>query len=234
MRREFRDAVSEELTQQRGRRTAWEPRSILLEALAIAAVGLTFSLVANLVSPRGLSLARSYFPGRTGRSGPGIVANAGSNGSVTTPGTNSSASSGPETAARRLGEEGLQVIGAREATQFFGDPQYAQELIVFLDARDDHHYQEGHIPGAYQFDRYYPEKHLPTVLPACMTAVKVVVYCTGGNCEDSEFAALALKDAGVPQERLFVYLGGMNEWAANGRPVEVGERKSGNLRSPSP
>ena len=107
-------------------------------------------------------------------------------------------------------------------------------LFVFIDARDDRHYEEGHVPGAYQFDRYYPEKHLPAVLPACLTAMKVVVYCTGGSCEDSEFAALALKEAGVPQDRLLVYAGGMTEWGANGWPVEAGERQSGNLQTRKP
>ena len=132
--------------------------------------------------------------------------------------------------AARLKEKGLQPIDGREAIQLFRDPQYEQELIVFVDARDDRHFQEGHIPGAYQFDRYYPEKHLPDVLPVCLNAAKVVVYCTGGNCEDSEFAALALKEAGVPRERLFVYAGGMTDWSTNGVPVEVGARKSGMTR----
>ena len=90
------------------------------------------------------------------------------------------------------------------------------------------------FPGRTSLIAYYPEKHLLTVLPACLNATKVVVYCGGGECEDSEFAALALKEAGVPQERLFVYAGGMTEWATNGVPVELGERKSGNLGPAKP
>ena len=61
-----------------------------------------------------------------------------------------------------------------------------------------------------------------------------MVYCTGGNCEDSEFATLTLKEAGVPQERLSIYVGGMTEWVAEGSPVEVGERKSGKMRGAKP
>jgi rhodanese-related sulfurtransferase len=72
------------------------------------------------------------------------------------------------------------------------------------------------------------------VLPACQNARSIVVYCTGGNCEDSEFAALSLKEAGVPQERLAVYVGGITEWAAKAWPVEIGERKSGNMRTANP
>ncbi|HWH72296.1 MAG TPA: rhodanese-like domain-containing protein, partial [Candidatus Sulfotelmatobacter sp.] len=58
----------------------------------------------------------------------------------------------------------------------------------------------------------------------------IVVYCNGGNCEDSELAATMLRDAGIPKDKLLVYGGGMTEWTTNGLPVELGQRKSGNLR----
>jgi rhodanese-related sulfurtransferase len=58
-----------------------------------------------------------------------------------------------------------------------------------------------------------------------------VVYCNGGNCEDSELTAALLADANiVPREKLWVYGGGITEWATNGWPVELGERKSGRMR----
>ena len=132
--------------------------------------------------------------------------------------------------AARLKEKGLQPIDGREAEQLFRDPLRELESIVFIDARDDRHYAEGHIPGAFQFDRYYPEKHLPAVLSTCLNATKIVVYCSGGNCEDSEFAALTLKDAGAPLDRIAVYAGGIADWAAKGLPIELGVRNSGNLR----
>ena len=72
---------------------------------------------------------------------------------------------------------------------------------------------------------------MPTVLPACLNAQKVVVYCNGGSCDDSEFAAIMLRDAGVPRENVFVYAGGFNEWKSNGQPVETGARRSGQLLS---
>jgi glucose-6-phosphate-specific signal transduction histidine kinase len=87
---------------------------------------------------------------------------------------------------------------------------------------------------AYQLDHYYPERYLPTVLPACQTAQRIVVYCNGGDCEEGEFTALTLRSAGLPAERLGVYFGGMTEWATNGLPVELGARKSGNLRTAKP
>ena len=206
-----------------------EFKRVLTEALLVSALGLALALVANWVSPRGLSFTRNYFPasGKERIPATSSVTAAAQN-------TNSASHASFETVAARLREKGLQPIDGEEALRLFRDPQYEQELIVFVDARDDRHYQEGHIPGAHQFDRYYPEKYLGAVLPACLNAMKVAVYCTGGECEDSEFAALALKDAGVPQERLFVYVEGITEWTAKGLPVEAGERKSGNLRPAKP
>jgi hypothetical protein len=64
------------------------------------------------------------------------------------------------------GITGIATITSAQALAWFRDPQYQQELIVFVDARDSKHYEQGHIPGAFEFDRYYPEKHLFTVLPA--------------------------------------------------------------------
>ncbi len=65
-------------------------------------------------------------------------------------------------------------------------------------------------------------------------AERVVVYCNGGNCEDSELAASLLRDAGIPAEKLQVYLGGFTEWEAQGMPVEIGVRSSGQLREVKP
>ncbi len=189
-------------------------KRILREALVIGALGLTMASVANLVSPRGLSLARDYFPAKAG--------------------TDSPAPSRPGALPARLARHGLGLVDGLQARKLFDDPRYEQERILFIDARDDRHYQEGHVPGAYQFDRYYPERHLPALLPGCLAAETIVVYCTGGTCEDSEFAALTLTEAGLPPARLLVYAGGMTEWASFGWPVETGARKSGLLRSVKP
>jgi rhodanese-related sulfurtransferase len=121
----------------------------------------------------------------------------------------------------------LQVVSRDEAIRLFRDPGHGHGLLVFVDARDARHYAAGHIPGAWPFDRYRAETHLPTILPISLAALKVVVYCTGGDCEDSEFAALILRDAGVPPESLFIYPGGITEWTAHGLPIETGARGSG-------
>jgi rhodanese-related sulfurtransferase len=204
---------------------------VLLESGLLLALGLGFALVANGVSPRGLSLTRNYFPGARR---PSARTAAGAKAATAAGATNLTNQSSSDAVAARLREQGLNPIDRQEALQLFRDPQYEQELIVFVDGRDDEHYQAGHVPGAYQLDHYYPERYLPTVLPACQTAQRIVVYCEGGDCEEGEFTALTLKGAGLPPERLWVYFGGMADWATNGLPVELGARKSGNLQTAKP
>ena len=200
---------------------------LLSEALLIIALGVMAALVANFISPRGLSLTRDYFPTKSNDEPSAPVASLGAG--VSRNGKEPSAAVAPAPVAVRPQPE-IATITTAQAREFYRAPEYEQELIVFVDARDDRHYEAGHIPGAYQLDRYYPEKHLPTVLPVCLNATRVVVYCAGGECEDSHFAAQLLREAGIPAEQLFVYAGGITEWDGGRLPIETGARKSGNLR----
>jgi len=110
--------------------------------------------------------------------------------------------------------------------ELFHDPRYAQNLVVFIDARGDKEYEEGHIPGAHQFYHLQFEKYLSTIVPLCQAAQQIVVYCGGGDCELSEFAATMLaNDLGVPKEKLSVYGGGMNEWKDKHLPIETVDHK---------
>jgi rhodanese-related sulfurtransferase len=202
---------------------------ILLEALAVLAVGIAVALTANQISPRGLVLARNYFPQgikghapvTTGVGSPGGTAN-----------TNPAAISPAQLLAARLREQGLQLMEGSRAAQLFHDPRFQQGSIMFIDARDEAHYQEGHIPGAYEFDPYRPEKYFAIVFPVCQAAEQIVVYCIGGDCDDSESAVITLRDVGIATNKLFIYGGGITEWTTNGLPIEVGGRNSGNLRNP--
>jgi rhodanese-related sulfurtransferase len=193
-------------------------KRVLLEALLVAGVGAIVAFGANALSPRGLKLTKDYFHGETLP-----IARAQTNRtSVVASGTNAA----PDPVIARLKEKGLQVLNGEQAMGLFRDPLYQQGAIIFIDARNDEHYQGGHIPGAYQFDNYHPENYMGTVFPLCQSAQKIVIYCNGGNCEDSQFAALTLRDAQIPNEKLFVFAGGITEWTNRGYAVELGERNS--------
>lgn len=202
-------------------------RRILLEAIGVACVGGLLGLAANAVSPRGLVLSRNYFPStqRAAATSPGRIVT--SETTVLTTNVPGAAS----TLTRRLEEKGIQTVDTSQVIQLFRDPRVQEGLVMFIDARSDEHYRAGHIPGAYQFFHYRAEKYLETVLPLAQAAQQIVIYCTGGDCEDSEFAAMMLRDMGVPGANLHVYLGGFADWSTNNLPIEVGERLSGNLRN---
>jgi rhodanese-related sulfurtransferase len=197
-------------------------KKVLFEALLVAALGAVVAFGANALSPLGLKLTKDYFHGesfpvpRTKTNRTEVVAN--------------STNTAPEPVVARLKEKGLQIVNGEQAAELFHDPLCRQGGIVFIDARNDEHYQGGHIPGAYQFDNYHPENYMGTIFPVCQAAQKIVIYCNGGNCEDSQFAALTLRDAQIPNEKLFVYTGGITEWTNRGNAVEVGERNSGRSR----
>ena len=51
----------------------------------------------------------------------------------------------------------------------------------------------------------------------------------------AEQAAVILRDSiRLPNEKLFVYGGGIAEWATNGFPIELGSRNSGQLTESGP
>lgn len=192
-------------------------KTVLLEAVLVAAAGLVFAFSANEISPRGLTLARNYFAPRQDL----VAPVAGTNYPVLSPG---------QQVAAELKAKGLQSVDLHRAAQLFHDLRYRWDAVVFIDARNEQNYREGHIPGAREFDPYRPEDYFSAVLPACQAAEQIVVYCHGGDCDDSAVAALLLRDVGIANTKLFVFTGGITVWATNGLPVETGARKSGTFK----
>ncbi len=202
--------------------------SLVVEALVVAAVAAGVGYFANSHSSKGLDLSKDYFfvaakpekpatPTANGKKEP-------------------SAATDPEAeAAARLKAEGIATISHDDVVKDFDDELYQKyDAYAFIDARNDANYADGHIPGAWHFDPYHVEPYTTTVVPQCQNSAKVIVYCNGGQCVDSELAAQHLVNLGVPKASLFVYLGGIQAWKKAGRSVEKGERKSGNLAVEKP
>ena len=206
------------------RRTAG---GVLLEAVLVAVIGMAFAFAANQMSPCGLVLARNYFPTGTNNS---VRAVATAISPAATSGASPASPSPAQPLAAELKQKGLQLIDGRRAIQLFHE-SHLKQGVIFIDARDESHYRDGHIPGAYEFDPYHPEKYFPAVLPVCRAAKQIVVYCNGGDCDDSETAALLLRDVGIPNQKLFVYGDGITEWTNNRLPIEIGARNNENLRN---
>jgi len=211
-----------------------EVQRTLLECGVVVLAGLLLALAANSLSNRGLNLTKNYFPSLPGQAtrplqqpfagNPVLSESTGGQIAETT-----QARAVPSDSVHPLEEKGFQVISHEAVLEFFEDPRYEQEIYILIDARNDQHYGEAHIPAAYQFDHYHPEKDLDEVLEVCGTAEKIVVYCTGGDCEDSEYATIELINQGVDASLLFIYPGGITEWEEEALPMERGSRLSGNL-----
>ena len=188
-----------------------ELRRVVREFLALAAMGLVIGVAANAANPNGLSLTRNYFGGPPSPPPPGPMTE--------------------EQMVQRLKDRGFQALFHSEVLDIFNSPYRTDGVYVFVDARSDGLYQTGHIPGAYQLDHYYRDRHLDTVLEACKVADKIVVYCNGGECEDSELAVGDLLEKGVPAERLYIYAAGFTKWHAESSDYEIGDRDSGQVTS---
>lgn len=212
----------------------------LFEMLWVATVGLVIAVAANQLNPAGLMIERDYFPAPVARPPvePDEPAATDTGGEVAeTPETAPADTSADapvvdaeeQAVLDRLRAKGFQPLSFDEAKAVYDDELYTFELYMFVDARSTERYEEGHIPGAHQFDHYYAHEFIDALMPLMQTSEKIVVYCTGGDCEDSEFATTRLTEYGVDPSRLYVYAGGIDDWTARGMPIERGARLSGDV-----
>ena len=107
------------------------------------------------------------------------------------------------------------------------DPAAVRELyereVPFIDARRTSVYEEGHIAGARSIPVW--EADLDERLKALYEEgldpeAPIVVYCSGGNCEDSHMLAQRLWGLGL--NNVLVYKDGYPDWVKNGGPTRTG------------
>ncbi|HEV7425983.1 MAG TPA: rhodanese-like domain-containing protein [Thermoanaerobaculia bacterium] len=98
--------------------------------------------------------------------------------------------------------------------------------VLFLDARRTSVYEQGHIPGARTYSvwesdiddkvrKLFDERSDPSA-----QALPIVIYCSGGDCEDSHM--LAQKLWGIQFNNVYVYKDGFPDWQQHGAPVHTG------------
>ncbi|MCO6436318.1 MAG: rhodanese-like domain-containing protein [Phycisphaerae bacterium] len=119
----------------------------------------------------------------------------------------------PATASKKI-EHPYQEIDFEGVVEAISDPKYAQGLYVLVDARAMDEYEQGHIPGAIQADHYELENYIGILSQRALPADKVIVYCNGGDCEDSAYMCRDLLELGMEYDRLYLYAGGWHEWEA--------------------
>ena len=101
-----------------------------------------------------------------------------------------------------------------------------QAKAPFLDARRSAEYTEGHIAGAWSASVW--ESTVDAQITEFEAAAKpgsstaLVLYCGGGDCEDSHLLASRLATLGY--RNLLVYRAGYPDWVQQGRPTGKGLR----------
>lgn len=190
---------------------------VVKEALVVGGVGLLFAYLGNMLSPMGLKLGRNYFPEAVA-SDPYVQALV----AARAAGVSNATEQLIYAVTNRLVQKGLRWIRIDEFTRNYTENLARQAIgqLVIVDARNQSRFAAGHIPGAHLFDHYRFEQYLDPVLPACMNAECIVIYCDGGGCEDSEFAAQILRELGVPAEKMRILIEGFEQWQARGLPIE--------------
>ncbi len=190
----------------RSRRPFW------IEAVAFVAVAIVAAAIANAVAgpERKLQWIGSYqAPGaRTARPTP-----APSTAPSPAIGVSASGTSFPPHPDKAW----LEISG--EATAEL----YGRKTVPFLDARRTSVYRDGHIAGARPFSVWeadIDEKVKAFFAEGTDQSAPIVVYCSGGNCEDSHMLSEKLYLVGF--DNVLVYKDGYPDWVSRGLPVTKG------------
>ena len=93
------------------------------------------------------------------------------------------------------------------------------DKILFVDARAEEYYNEGHIPNSICYD------NIDTLFLKLEEKIffndAFVVYCSDDDCGSSEELALTLQENGY--SNIYVFKGGWKKWSDSGLPSNKNE-----------
>lgn len=99
---------------------------------------------------------------------------------------------------------------------------FEKNQALFVDARDQWEFAEGHIKGAYNLPSYIFEEEFPKFSSTPKDKL-IIIYCDDLECGMSKQLAVELVRKGY--RKVFVYTDGWQFWIQNNFPVEKGELK---------
>jgi rhodanese-related sulfurtransferase len=116
-----------------------------------------------------------------------------------------------------------QRILEREITTNQARYLFEQDLAVFFDARPKDTFEDGHITGAFSLPTDSFDNGEPFSVGILNDDKYIVIYCSGGNCEESHFIA---EDISMNRPELanmiHIYVAGYPEWTEAGLPTQSG------------
>ena len=95
---------------------------------------------------------------------------------------------------------------------------YDSGETLFVDARSNDDYNEGHIKGAMSLPIGEFDVKVENLINRYLLDQSIVTYCSGRTCEDSHRLAQKLIDFGY--ESVSIMIDGFSAWKENGYPVE--------------
>ncbi len=107
------------------------------------------------------------------------------------------------------------VIGLDEAGRLF-----EHQATLFVDARPQSQYAEGHIQGALSLPWQEADRYFTELAERLEGASTIITYCDGEHCDLSHELALFLKEMGFENVRVLV--NGWTVWKQAGLPTKVG------------
>jgi len=108
------------------------------------------------------------------------------------------------------------VIGLEQAARLF-----EQNEALFVDARPENLYIQGHIRGAISLPLDEVNRYFAEVADKLDVSKPIITYCDGETCDLSHEVALLLKEMGFEDVRVLV--NGWTVWQQAGLPTEDGE-----------
>jgi len=111
-------------------------------------------------------------------------------------------------------------IGIKDAAMLF-----ISGRAVFLDARSQFEYQQGHVQGAISLPPREFAAQFQDIKPSLAGKEAVITYCDGELCPLSHNLAKHLRDAGV--KNVYVLVNGWSLWQAEKLPIAKGTAPQG-------
>lgn len=131
--------------------------------------------------------------------------------------------------------DGIPLVGEGSVEERFSDTagdsmvipleqaaeRFEKDFALFLDARPQSQYVEGHIRGALSLPWQETDRYFMELADRLDNASMIITYCDGEQCNLSHELALFLKEMGFENVRVLV--NGWTVWQEAGLPAAMGE-----------